>query len=643
MPAAAKLPSGGTEPTSPPAVLTLTPGTEITASERRYRIHSVHDLQSVVAQDIETGVMTRVPLAEISRSPGPLEPALSAAGVDLCSIPEEAWAVAQQRYVAIEPLLAPGASSVKAVAERAKTMGKHRATLYRWLNSWLKSGTLTALLPNQPGAVTGQKRLAADVEEIISTLIEERYLTRQKITPEQLAREVIVRCARLAITTPHSTTVRRRIAAVAEQTMVRAREGGKAARQRFAPAAGTLPGADWPLSVVQIDHTPVDLELVDDVHRQPVGRPWITVAFDVFSRMIAGFYISFDPPGSLATGLCLAHAILPKELWLAKYDITSTWPVWGFMEAVHCDNAKEFHGAMLKKACNNYGIELKFRPVRQPHYGGHIERFLGTFAEEIHRVPGTTFSNPSQRGTYDPEGNAIMTIFELERWIADLIVNVYHRRVHSALGVSPLEKYEQGILGAAGKPGRGLPARCVDETKLRLDFLPYFERTVQRAGISIDGIHYYADLLRPWIGAADPEHPRRARQFIVRRDPRDISLVYFYDPQAQQYLRVPYRDTSRPSLSIWELQKIRRRLQDEGRRSVDEQIIFDAWERMRALEQQAKRTTKTLRRDQQRRRLHARREDPLPATPAPPDAPRSFGRLEPADHIRPFTEIEVVE
>lgn len=121
--------------------------------------------------------------------------------------------------------------------------------------------------------------------------------------------------------------------------------------------------------------------------------------------------------------------------------------------------------------------------------------------------------------------------------------------------------------------------------------------------------------LRPWIGAADPEQPRRARQFIVRRDPRDISVVYFYDPQAQQYLRVPYRDTSRPSLSIWELQKIRRRLQDEGRRSVDEQIIFEAWDRMRTLEQQAQRTTKTMRREQQRRRLHATQVVDEPGSP----------------------------
>ena len=129
----------------------------------------------------------------------------------------------------------------------------------------------------------------------------------------------------------------------------------------------------------------------------------------------------------------------------------------------------------------------------------------------------------------------------------------------------------------------------------------------------------------------------------MRRDPRDISVVYFYDPQAQQYLRIPYRDTSRPSMSVWELQKIRRQLKNEGRRSVDEQIIFDACARMRVIEEEAKRNTKSARREQQRRRLHASREDPLPSPASGNSESRSFGRLEPAEKIRPFAEIEVLD
>ena len=51
-----------------------------------------------------------------------------------------------------------------------------------------------------------------------------------------------------------------------------------------------------PLDIIQIDHTKVDVILVDEETRKPIGRPIITVAIDVFSRMIFGFYISFEGP-----------------------------------------------------------------------------------------------------------------------------------------------------------------------------------------------------------------------------------------------------------------------------------------------------------------------------------------------------------
>jgi hypothetical protein len=91
MPAAAPLPSGTTEANSPRrAVQSLIPGTEITANQRRYRIQSFRDLESVIAQDIETCAITRLPLAEISRPRAPTESALTAAGIDLCSVPDKA-------------------------------------------------------------------------------------------------------------------------------------------------------------------------------------------------------------------------------------------------------------------------------------------------------------------------------------------------------------------------------------------------------------------------------------------------------------------------------------------------------------------------------------------------------------------------
>ena len=60
------------------------------------------------------------------------------------------------------------------------------------------------------------------------------------------------------------------------------------------------------------------------------------------------------------------------------------------MSTVHADNAKEFRGTMLRKAYQEYGIHLHWRPVRRPHFGGHIERLLGTLNHEIHNLPGST-------------------------------------------------------------------------------------------------------------------------------------------------------------------------------------------------------------------------------------------------------------
>ena len=215
------------------------------------------------------------------------------------------------------------------------------------------------------------------------------------------------------------------------------------------------------------------------------------------------------------------------------------------MESVHCDNGREFRGNMLRKACEQYGIALTLRPVKRPWYGGHIERLLGTFAKEIHGLAGTTFSNPVERGTYCSERKAVFTLSEFESWLTRFIVEVYHQRVHTALGMPPIRRYQQATAGAQ--------PRCREVHRLKLDFLPYEERSVQRYGIALDGVHYYSDVLRRWIASREPEDARRKRAFIVRRDPRDISLLYFFDPELQCYFEIPYRDRSRPPLSLWEL------------------------------------------------------------------------------------------
>lgn len=576
--------------------LTLQPGSAVIYMGRRCYITHLLDFESVLISSIGNKP-ERALISELKSVPiqSDLKPP-----TEVLAIPDEDWQLAQRRFEIISPLLDPRGRKRIDVETRASQFGMHVNTLYKWISLYESHDRVSALLPRERSD-KGTKKLSAEVELIISNVIETEYLSKQKKSVSNIFREIKKLCNAAGLPAPHANTVRNRVAKISEEFRVARREGRKKADESFSPIKGSFPGANHPLDVWQIDHTKVDIILVDDIHRRPVGRPWITLAIDVFSRMVAGFYISFDPPGAMATGLCLANSILPKDTWLSKLGVAGEWPIWGLPAKVHADNAKEFRGNMLKRACQEYAINLEWRPVARPHFGGHIERLLGSLSKEIHTLPGTTFSNTRDRGEYDSDATATLTLAEFEKWLTTMITDVYHRRPHSSLGMSPLTKYREGIFGTDGRPGTGLPAKIVDEIKLRLDFMPFEERSVQDYGVVIDSIHYYHDVLRPWINATEPNNPKVKRKFLFRRDPRDISTVWFFDPEIGIHYPIPYRDTSHPPISIWELREAQRSIKSSVNDEGNERTIFDALNRMRQIEDEAQGKTKAVRKAIQRR------------------------------------------
>ncbi|HEX4810295.1 MAG TPA: hypothetical protein VH325_15255 [Bryobacteraceae bacterium] len=130
-----------------------------------------------------------------------------------------------------------------------------------------------------------------------------------------------MQCFKANIKKPHPVTVRRRVAAVPDRLKLEKRQSRKAAAEKYEPIKGHFPGADYPLAVAQIDHTPMDVVVVDEEHRQPIQRPSLTVVIDVYSRMVLGFAIYLEKPSAFAAGLAIAHAVLPKEDWLAGVGV----------------------------------------------------------------------------------------------------------------------------------------------------------------------------------------------------------------------------------------------------------------------------------------------------------------------------------
>lgn len=618
-----------------PGMLTLLQGGSVYHKGRHYFVTHILDLESILGRDADTEEVKRLPIAELVGEPPsnivPKRPCLT-------QIPDADWQEAQARFEIIRPLVNHPERTRAMVTGRAAEFNVHTNTIYSWLRLYEESGALTSLMPKRRSDL-GTTKLSAEVEAVIKSAIEDEYLTRQQKSITKVCDEVLRRCLNAGLEPPHCNTVRNRISKLSEELKLSRRRSKRASEAQFAPLTGSFPHADFPLSVVQIDHTKLDIVLVDDVYRLPVDRPWITLAIDVFSRMVVGFYISFDPPGALATGLCIAHGILPKDKWLAKHDLGTSWPCWGIPRTLHMDNAREFRGVVLQRACSEYGISVEWRPVARPHFGGHIERLLGTLLREIHTLPGTTFSNPVARGEYDSERKAALTLQELETWLATYIIEVYHQRVHSGIGMSPLRKYEEGVFGSNGRPGCGLPGKILDEDRLRLDFMPFEERTVQQYGVVIDEIHYYHDVLRRWINAVEPGKAKLKRKFVFKRDPRDISTIWFFDPELNAYYPIPYRDLSHPPISIWELRKVRKMLETEGKQDINEQLIFEAYGRMREIEQKAVTATKQTRKAMQRRLHAAAAGKPTPMSPRP-KAADDERQSESVPIIVPFDEME---
>lgn len=532
---------------------------------------------------------------------------------------DEDRAEAKRRLEIIKPILDLPRGRTKVVEAAAQAVGVDVSTIFRWMKHYSEGGQLAYLVPQRKGK-TMPSRLSKEVEAIVQSVIDDYYLTRQKPSGTKTIEEVERRCRAARLKPPHANSIRKRLAAIDPKEKLAKREGRKMAHDRYGEVKGEFPDGKWPLAVVQIDHTLLDIQLVDEEFRQPIGRPWLTLAIDVFSRMVVGYHVSLDPPSAFAVGLCLCHAFLPKEAELDRLGVKGEWPVWGIMHKIHADNGKEFRSNTLKRACDEYGIDIDWRPVRTPHFGGHIERLMGTVAREIHALPGTTFSNLKQRGEYKSEAKAVMTLPELRRWMVQFIVGVYHQRQHRGIGMPPVERWRQGILGHGRQRGTGHPEPAGDPRRLRLDFLPYEERTVQRDGIVWDKITYYADTLRPWINATTG---RVKRKFVVRRDPTDISKLYVLDPELNEYFEVPYRDLSKPSISIWEYRAAEAYLRDRGVTDAKEDEIFEAREAMRRIEEGAVKQTKRQRRDRERRKHRAEHAiPPLPTPPPPADRPR---------------------
>ena len=614
--------------------LDVVPGSRVMFRDTVCQVQSLDGLDHVV---LVSPAWTRNEYTHVTNLKA-LPALIQAEQLDLFLIEDKDWNEARRRLAIIEPLLKLGHRSKDAVQSRASVVGTSVSSIYRWLKSYDVGQSLAALIPRHHQQ-RGQHRIEANSESILTQTIDDVHLKGGHPDAQVCITETTRRCRLAGAKPPSATTIRHRLQEIDPTLLNTRRSRRKYVQDNLTPRPGLFTDAQWPLQVVMADHSWVDLDIVDDHERLSIGRPTITFIIDAYSRVITGFYISLEKPSATVVGLCIAMSVAPKERYLQDLGAKGRWPIWGKPTTLHVDNGKEFHSKALAMACEKHHIHINYRPVRVPHYGGYIERLFRTASQKAHGLPGNRDSNVSKLGEYNSAKHAALTLREFERWTAEW-VTWYNQTVHTTIKVSPLERWTEGIYSAKDGFGIGQFPRLTEEGQQEffIDFLPAFERTIQKTGVQIDDIEYYGDALRPYINSASRTS---SRKFFLRRDPRDISSIYFYSPREKVYHRIPYRDISQPAITAWELRQAKELLRNTERNPVTVRELFETVERMRTIEGEAIEKTSSAK----ARRRRARRQATIASRKAVQAKPDPVQIVEPSsaeledDVVRPFPDL----
>lgn len=555
---------------------------------------------------------------------------------DLSEFTPKQAATARFRYGVIRPLLAlnPKERTLARLKQwiievrQQATPDPGRATgpalscrsIRRWIRQWQqRGGDIRSLIPSsglcgKPGAL----RLVREIDAIIHQVVEALYLTRESLAVKDLRYEIAARIEAENRLRPESDHLRvpslkaiyRRLAEWDVREKLEAKQGARTAR-RALRQHNRQARPDLPYDTIEMDSTPLDLIVVDDVDDLPLGRPTVTYGIDLATGYPAGFYVGFEPPSYGAVLECLHHSIWPKGDVRERYGTANAWPLCGVPARIVLDNGPEFNNRHLQDAGLALGIEVLYAPVRTPEFKARIERYFKTLNTGlVHTLPGTTFSNPPSRGDYNSSAQACLRLTDLIRVMHLFVVDVFAQEYHRGLDGIPARRWE-----AAQQKGFAprLP-ESLQALRIQLGRVAY--RTLQPYGIELEGLRYNA----PALGLL--RHKLKAGERLkLKFHPGDLSRVYVCNPfaasAAEAYLEVPACDPDgyTEHLSLWKHRVIRRLAREEAARRPDLVALGQAKQKIRALVQSAK----GRRRERGRKRM-ARFEGQAPSlasSPAP--------------------------
>ncbi len=397
------------------------------------------------------------------------------------------------------------------------------------------------------------RRMAPQVEEWLNEIIDTQWLTTAQKPKSVVFRKLKNHVAKhnekypdQPLTAPSERHVRKYITeTVSKETAVRRRKGDHAADDLFKPV-GEGPAARWLLDVVEVDHTPADVDVCDDVTGIKLGRPTITTALDRYSRAPVGIHVHFDGPSLGAVMTVLKDVMTMKDYlkgWLP--DVKGEYPCYGRPQTFFFDRGSDFDNDYVQEVMGAFDIVCEYEPVGCPNYKGKLERWHRTMAEQVaHTLPGATPPRDKD-GEFrrDPDGNAYITFSAFYRRLWRWIVTVYMHSPHRGLRTTPMLKWIEGTNRRLPRP---LPPR--DELGILLNRVEYLMPS--NRGVQWKHLRWNGDVLRNIIS-----HPayKKGDRVKVRIDDSNIGIAWVVDPVTRRQVQLePVMKDYMPGLSLYQ-------------------------------------------------------------------------------------------
>ena len=226
-----------------------------------------------------------------------------------------------------------------------------------------------------------------------------------------------------------------------------AREGLTKYQRDHRPAWGTSSGWRPQPGSYQMDATQADIYLLSRQDRSiVVGRPYIYLAVDTATHLIAGVYIGFSCDET-AVMACIEQATMDKVAYCARYGIEITpeqWPSAGMPSEIITDQGREFFGPRMSELCRRYGLEVLTLPPFRPDCKGAVEKTIDLLQQRYKpmlRGRGVIGDDAQERWATDYRTQATLDLDDFARVVIHSVLYLNSGRLVD--GKTPAERWTE--------------------------------------------------------------------------------------------------------------------------------------------------------------------------------------------------------